>query len=60
MKRSIRSVLRAAVGLVLADTLRKQGNAVEYFEIPTDGGHIDGVTQIGLAAKPIAAFLAAP
>jgi homoserine O-acetyltransferase len=41
-----------------ADTLRKQGNAVDYFEIPTDGGHIDGVTQIGLAAKPIADFLA--
>jgi homoserine O-acetyltransferase len=41
-----------------AETLRKQGNAVEYFEIPTDGGHIDGVTQIGLAAKPIAEFLA--
>jgi len=41
-----------------ADTLRKQGNAVDYFEIPTDGGHIDGVTQIGLAAKPIAEFLA--
>lgn len=41
-----------------AETLRKQGNAVDYFEIPTDGGHIDGVTQIGLAAKPIADFLA--
>jgi homoserine O-acetyltransferase len=41
-----------------ADTLRKQGNAVEYFEIPTDGGHIDGVTQITQAARPIAEFLA--
>jgi homoserine O-acetyltransferase len=41
-----------------AETLRKQGNAVEYFEIPTDGGHIDGVTQIAQAAKPIAEFLA--
>jgi homoserine O-acetyltransferase len=41
-----------------ADTLRAQGNTVEYFEIPTDGGHIDGVTQIGQAAKAIGEFLA--
>ena len=41
-----------------ADTLRAQGNTVEYFEIPTDGGHIDGVTQIGLAGKAIGDFLA--
>ena len=41
-----------------ADTLRAQGNAVDYFEIPTDGGHIDGVTQIGIAAKAIGDFLA--
>ncbi len=41
-----------------ADTLRAQGNTVEYFELATDGGHVDGVTQIGLAAKPIAEFLA--
>ena len=40
------------------DTLRAQGNTVEYFEIASDGGHVDGVTQIGQAAKPIAEFLA--
>jgi homoserine O-acetyltransferase/O-succinyltransferase len=40
------------------ETLRAQGNRAEYFEIQSDGGHIDGVTQIGLAGKAIADFLA--
>jgi hypothetical protein len=45
MRSHPRPALRAAV-------------ALDSFEIPTDGGHIDGVTQIALAAKPIAEFLA--
>ncbi len=58
MKRNIRSALRAAVGLALAaatglvlaqDLIVKK----EAFTLPSDG-----VTQIGLAAKPIADFLA--
>ena len=40
------------------ETLRAQGNRAEYFEIQSDGGHIDGVTQIGLAGKAITEFLA--
>jgi hypothetical protein len=45
----MRSHLRPALRAVIA---------LDYFKLPTDGGHIDGVTQIALAAKPIAEFLA--
>jgi homoserine O-acetyltransferase len=41
-----------------AAALRAQGNAADVFEIEGEGGHYDGIFQIGKAAKPIADFLA--
>ena len=41
-----------------AERLRAQGNVVEVFEIEGQGGHLDGVFQIGKAADVIRAFLA--
>ncbi len=40
-----------------AEILRRQGKQVEYFEIPGDGGHIDGVFNIAAAGEPIRKFL---
>jgi len=37
--------------------LKKQGNAAEYVEIPGDGGHIDGITDIAKVGEQIKAFL---
>lgn len=39
------------------DILKKQGKPVEYFEIPGDGGHLDGVLAIGQAGETIRKFL---
>ena len=41
-----------------AAALRANGNAAEVFEIEGEGGHYDGIFQIGKAAKPISDFLA--
>jgi homoserine O-acetyltransferase len=40
-----------------AEILRSQGKRVEYFEIPGDGGHIDGVFNIVAAGALIRKFL---
>jgi len=37
--------------------LKAQGNTVEYFEIQGDGGHLDGLFQIGQAGDVIREFL---
>lgn len=37
--------------------LKKQGNVVEYAEIPGDGGHLDGVTDVAKVGDKIKAFL---
>jgi homoserine O-acetyltransferase/O-succinyltransferase len=37
--------------------LKEQGNAAEYAEIPGDGGHLDGVTDIAKVGDKIKAFL---
>ena len=37
--------------------LKKQGNVVEYAEIPGDGGHLDGVTDVAIVGDKIKAFL---
>lgn len=37
--------------------LKKQGNLVEYAEIPGDGGHLDGVTDVAKVGDKIKAFL---
>jgi homoserine O-acetyltransferase/O-succinyltransferase len=39
------------------DTLRAQGNAVDIFEIEGDGGHYDGLFQVGQASAAIRDFL---
>jgi homoserine O-acetyltransferase len=38
-------------------TLRDQGNEAQYVEIDAGGGHLDGIGNVGLAAKAIADFL---
>lgn len=40
------------------EMLQAQGNKVEYFEIQGDGGHLDGLFQIGQAGEAIREFLA--
>jgi homoserine O-acetyltransferase len=40
------------------ELLSAQGNKVEYFEIQGDGGHLDGLFQIGQAGDVIREFLA--
>ncbi len=40
-----------------AERLRAQGNQAEVFEIPGDGGHLDGILQIGRASDAIRAFM---
>jgi homoserine O-acetyltransferase len=40
------------------NALKANGNAVEYFEIEGDGGHLDGLFQIGKAGETIRGFLA--
>lgn len=40
------------------EMLSAQGNKVEYFEIQGDGGHLDGLFQIGQAGEVIREFLA--
>ena len=37
--------------------LKKQGNVAEYAEIPGDGGHLDGVTDVSKVGDKIKAFL---
>ncbi len=37
--------------------LKKQGNVAEYAEIPGDGGHLDGVTDVAKVGDKIKAFL---
>lgn len=39
------------------EILKKQGNVVEYAEIPGDGGHLDGVTDVAKVGDKIKAFL---
>jgi homoserine O-acetyltransferase len=39
------------------ELLSAQGNTVEYFELQGDGGHLDGIFQIGQAADVIRNFL---
>lgn len=39
------------------DILRSQGKTVQYFEIPGDGGHLDGVLGITKAADVIRKFV---
>ena len=39
------------------ELLKKQGNVVEYAEIPGDGGHLDGVTDVAKVGDKIKAFL---
>jgi hypothetical protein len=39
------------------EMLQAQGNKVEYFEIQGDGGHLDGLFQIGQAGEAIREFL---
>ena len=41
----------------MLDTLKKQGVYTELFTIEGDGGHLDGVTDIGKAGDAIRAFL---
>ncbi len=40
------------------EMLNAQGNKVEYFELQGDGGHLDGLFQIGQAGDVIREFLA--
>jgi homoserine O-acetyltransferase len=40
------------------ELLSAQGNKVEYFELQGDGGHLDGIFQIGQAGDVIREFLA--
>jgi homoserine O-acetyltransferase len=40
------------------ESLKKRGVDVEYFEMQSDGGHIDGVNRINLAADVIGRFMA--
>ena len=39
------------------ELLRKQGNIAEYAEIPGDGGHLDGVTDVAKVGEKIREFL---
>ncbi|MGZ3240072.1 MAG: E22 family MetX-like putative esterase [Burkholderiaceae bacterium] len=39
------------------EMLSAQGNKVEYFELQGDGGHLDGLFQIGQAGETIREFL---
>jgi homoserine O-acetyltransferase len=41
-----------------ARVLREQGNTVELFALQTEGGHLDGLFEIGRAAEVIRDFLA--
>ena len=40
------------------DTLRAQGGTADYLELPSEGGHFDGIARIDQAGKAIAEFLA--